>query len=106
MSHLIKRPQPVATMDPWQVIRRPHVSEKSHDSVQALNTYSLEVDSRATKVDVREAVERIWKVKVLSVRSINVGGKKKRMGRRMGVGPDWKKAIVRLAEGQAIESMK
>lgn len=102
----IKRPQPVATMDPWVVIRRPHISEKSHDGIQQLNTYVFEVDTRATKVDVREAVERIWNVKVLDVRTINMLGKTRRMGRHVGKSRDWKKAVVRLAEGSGIDLMR
>ena len=102
----VKRPPPVATMDPWQVVRRPHVSEKSHDGVQHRNVYTLEVDPRATKTDIREAVSRIWGVQVLGVRTISVLGKAKRMGRKAGRAQDWKKAMVHIAEGQGIEAMR
>jgi len=102
----IKRPQPVATMDPFQVIRSPRVSEKSHERVQTQNTYTLEVDPRSTKTDIKSAVERIWNVNVLAVRTQNVAGKARRVGRRTRVLADWKKAMVRLAEGQAIDLMR
>jgi len=102
----VKRPPPVATMDPWQVVRRPHVSEKSHEGVQRRNVYTLEVDPRATKTDIREAVSRIWGIRVLAVRTVNMMGKAKRMGRRAGRAQDWKKALVKIAEGQGIESMR
>lgn len=102
----IKRPQPVATMDPWTVIRRPFVSEKSFAGIEKTNTYVMEVDMRATKVDVREAVEKIWNVRVVDVRTIHVMGKARRMGRKLGKSPDWKKAMVRLADGQGIDLMR
>ena len=100
------RPHPEPVMDPFQVIRRPHVSEKAHALVQERNTYVFEVDARATKVDIKNAVQKIWNVKVEAVRTISQKGKAKRFGRFAGKAPDRKKAIVRLAEGQGIDALR
>lgn len=67
------------------------------------NQYIFEVVPEATKPDIRHAVEDIFKVKVLSVRTMNVLGKVRRLGRSVGKKPDWKKAIVTLGEGQKID---
>jgi large subunit ribosomal protein L23 len=67
------------------------------------NKYAFEVDPRANKIEIEKAVEKLFKVKVLTVRTMNIAGKKKRVGRVMGRKSDWKKAIVTLAPGQAIE---
>ena len=67
------------------------------------NKYTFIVPLKSTKVEVRQAVEQIFKVKVLAVNTIRVMGKVKRMGRTAGKRPDFKKAIVKLAEGQRIE---
>jgi len=93
-------------MEYHQVIRKPHTSEKSHDYVQALNTYVFEVAPAATKTEIRAAVEKVWSVKVESIRTINVPGKPKRIGRVAGHTRNWKKAIVRLKSGFAIEELR
>ncbi|MCC8109113.1 MAG: 50S ribosomal protein L23 [Planctomycetes bacterium] len=93
-------------MEPFRVIRRPHVSEKTTDLIQNLNTYVFEVDPEATKTDIREAIARIWDVNVVSIRIINVRGKARRMGRITGYSRSWKKAIVKLAEGDGIEVLR
>jgi large subunit ribosomal protein L23 len=62
----------------------------------------FEVAGTATKPDIKEAVEKLFNVKVLSVNTMIVKGKQKRVGRSTGFRSDWKKAIVRLAEGQSI----
>ena len=97
---------PQATMEPYRVIRKPHVSEKTTDLIQNYNTYVFEVDPEATKTDIREAISRIWNVTVKSIRIVNVRGKARRMGRISGYSRSWKKAIVRLAEGQGIEALR
>jgi len=61
------------------------------------------VDPKAGKIQIRQAVEKLFKVKVLSVRTMNVTGKKKRLGKFLGRKSDWKKAIVKLREGDRIE---
>lgn len=105
-SVLARSRVPVATMDPYKVVLRPHVSEKTHDLIQEANTYVFEVDKNATKSDIREAVAKIWNVTVISTRIVNVPGKAKRMGRLSGFSRGWKKAIVKLAEGQGIDVLR
>lgn len=105
-SVLARRRIPVATMDPYRVIRRPHVSEKTTDLIQNHNTYVFEVDPEATKTDISAAIANIWNVTVESIRIVNVRGKEKRMGRVVGRSPSWKKAIVKLAEGQGIDILR
>ncbi|MDD4091110.1 MAG: 50S ribosomal protein L23 [Smithellaceae bacterium] len=90
-------------MELHQVIRKILLTEKSNLDREAANKYHFEVDRRANKVEIGQAVEKLFKVKVTEVRVIHVLGKKKRMGRVMGKKSDWKKAIVTLAEGSRIE---
>jgi large subunit ribosomal protein L23 len=90
-------------MDLYSVIRRPLVTEKSTIARGEANKYIFEVDRRANKVEIEKAVEKLFKVKVLDVRTLNMLGKKKRVGRTVGRKNDWKKAIVTLAPGQTIE---
>jgi large subunit ribosomal protein L23 len=85
------------------VIRRPLVTEKSTIQREEKNVVAFEVDRRATKIDVKRAVETQFKkknVKVEEVRIANVRGKFRRQGRTQGKRPDWKKAFVRLREGE------
>ena len=89
--------------EPQSVIRRPLVTEKSTRQKEAGRQYAFEVDPKANKVEIEHAVERLFKVKVLHVRTTNVLGKIKRLGRRYGKRPDWKKAIVTLKEGDRID---
>jgi len=90
-------------MDFYQVLKRPLVSEKSTKQKEQSNQIVFEVDRRANKVLVRNAVENIFKVQVIDVQVVNVKGKERRLGRNVGRKPDWKKAIVRLAPGENIE---
>jgi large subunit ribosomal protein L23 len=90
-------------MDSYQVLKRPLVTEKGTKQKEQANQIVFEVDRRANKILVRNAVENIFKVKVLGVKVINVKGKERRMGRNVGKKPDWKKAIVRIAPGETIE---
>ncbi len=90
-------------MDLYAVIKRPLITEKSTIVRDEGNQYIFEVDRRANKVEVRKAIETIFKVKVLDVRTMNILGKKKRQGRTVGKKSDWKKAVVTVAPGQAIE---
>jgi large subunit ribosomal protein L23 len=86
-----------------QIIRRPLVTEKSTQQKEANRQYAFEVDRSANKIEIQSAVERLFKVKVLQVRTCNVLGKIKRLGRRYGKRPDWKKAVVTLKEGDRID---
>lgn len=86
-----------------EIIRRPLITEKSTQQKEENRQYVFEVDPRANKIEIKEAVEQLFKVKVLKVRTLNVLGKIKRLGRRYGKRPDWKKAIVTLREGDRID---
>lgn len=84
------------------IIRYPSITEKNTGLREAQNKYVFEVLREATKPEIKEAVEKIFNVTVLSVNTILVKGKKKRMGRHVGYRSDWKKAIIRIQEGQTI----
>ena len=83
-----------------KVIRRPLITEKSTMLREGTNVLAFEVDRSANKIDVKRAVEELFKIKVAEVRLFNVRGKMKRMGRNVGKRPDWRKAYVRLKEGE------
>lgn len=85
------------------VLRRPLITEKSTMAKELDNQVVFEVDRRATKIEIRKAVETIFDVKVLQVRTLNQKGKSKRMGKYLGKRSDWKKAYVTLAPGQSVE---
>ena len=84
------------------VIIRPVVSEKSYAGIEQ-STYTFLVDPRANKTEIKEAVQAIWNVQVVSVRTLNRRGKVKRRRFTLGKRPDQKRAIVTLAEGDRIE---
>ena len=89
--------------EPQKIIRRPLVTEKSTRQKDEGGQYVFEVHRDANKIEIQSAIERLFKVKVLQVRTSNVMGKIKRLGRRYGKRPDWKKAIVTLKEGDRID---
>ncbi|OGP70764.1 MAG: 50S ribosomal protein L23 [Deltaproteobacteria bacterium RBG_16_50_11] len=86
----------------FQIIRRPLVTEKSTRQKEA-NQYIFEVMREANKVEIQKAIEKLFKVKVLQVRTSNVLGKMKRQGKKYGKRQDWKKAMVTLKEGERID---
>jgi large subunit ribosomal protein L23 len=88
--------------DPRDVILAPVVSEKSYALLDT-NAYTFTVHPQANKTEIRQAVEAIWDVKVVSVNTLNRKGKSKRFRFTMGKRPDTKRAIVKLAEGDSIE---
>ncbi|AGA67980.1 ribosomal protein L23 [Desulfitobacterium dichloroeliminans LMG P-21439] len=88
--------------DARDVLKRPVVSEKSVGLIEE-NKYSFLVDKAANKIEIKAAVEKMFKVKVLDVRTLNVDGKKKRVGKYVGKTADRKKAIVTLKAGDRIE---
>jgi large subunit ribosomal protein L23 len=90
-------------MNPSDVLKRPLITEKATLQKSMTNTVSFEVDRRAKKKQILEAVEKLFKVKVVDVRTMNVSGKVKRRGRTVGLRPGWKKAIVTLKVGEKIE---
>jgi len=85
------------------IIRRPLVTEKVTRLQEKVNQYAFEVDPTSNKIQIKKAVEERFKVKVTQVRTLNVSGKIKRLGRFTGRRPDWKKAIVTIAVGQKID---
>jgi large subunit ribosomal protein L23 len=90
-------------MDIYQVIKKPLITEKGNAQKEQLNQITLRVDRKANKVEIRRAVETLFKTQVLDVKTMNVKGKKRRIGRNVGKRPDWKKAVVKLAPGKTIE---
>ena len=90
-------------MNLHSIIRRPIVTEKSTIGREEQNLVTFAVDPRANKHQIRQAVESLFDVSVVDVRTMVMPRKKRRMGRFVGERPRWKKAIVRLAEGQSIE---
>lgn len=86
----------------YEVLRRPIVTEKD-TFLKRWNQYAFEVAREANKALVKEAVEKAFNVKVASVNVMTVPGKMRRRGRHRGMTPSWKKAIVRLKEGQKIQ---
>lgn len=90
-------------MDLHEVIQRPIVTEKSAIAREEANIATFRVDPAATKHEIRRAVEMLFEVKVEGVRTMNQPGKKKRVGKKIGRKPSWKKAIVELAPGHTIE---
>jgi large subunit ribosomal protein L23 len=85
---------------PHAILRLPVITEKSTFQKEKLQTLTFRVARRATKIDIKEAVEHVFKVKVASVRTANFHGKIRRQGRYAGRRPDWKKAYVTLKKGE------
>ena len=85
------------------IILAPVVSEKSYDLIEHNNSYTFEVDPRANKEEVRDAVETVFDVKVLRVNTMNRKGKTKRYGYKLGKRKDIKRAVVTLLEGDSID---
>ncbi|HEX4772140.1 MAG TPA: 50S ribosomal protein L23 [Bryobacteraceae bacterium] len=89
-------------MNVYDVIRRPVITEKGHTKREEEATLCFEVHPQANKIEIRQAVETVFKVKVAVVRTSNTAGKLRRRGRFSGYASDWKKAYVRLAAGQKV----
>ena len=89
-------------MEARDILIRPKITERTTE-LMAEGKYVFVVDKRANKIQIADAVEEVFKVKVEKVNTVNVKGKKKRMGRTQGKRPDYKKAIVKLAPGETIE---
>ncbi len=90
----------------YDVIKRPMITEKGTKLKEAQNKIILKVDPDANKLEIKKAVETVFKVKVKDVATMNYKGKNKRLGLRQGVRSDWKKAVVTLAEGEKIEYLE
>ncbi|MFO8144708.1 MAG: 50S ribosomal protein L23 [Candidatus Syntrophosphaera sp.] len=87
---------------PRNIVISPIISEKSEHRVLNNNTYTFKVSINANKIEIKHAIEKIFSVKVLDVNTIRMLGKPKSLGRYNGKRPDWKKAIVKLREGDKI----
>ncbi len=90
-------------MDPHQIIIRPVISEKSYNLIESEGQYTFQVDRRANKNQIKRAVESAFDVRVQKVNTVNVRSKPKRQGLTRGRTAAWKKAVVKLAEGDRIE---
>lgn len=83
-------------MKEYDIVVRPIITEKGSLLKDTANQYTFEVQRDANKIEIKKAVEKLFKVKVVSVHVSNMEGKKKRVGRFTGKRPDWKKAVVKL----------
>jgi large subunit ribosomal protein L23 len=90
-------------MDPHQIIIRPVISEKSYNLIESEGQYTFQVDRRANKNQIKHAVESAFDVRVQKVNTAHVKSKPKRQSLTRGRTPTWKKAVVKLAEGDRIE---
>jgi large subunit ribosomal protein L23 len=90
-------------MMPQEIIKRPLITEKTNIQKEMSNQLSFEVDRRANRIEIKRAIEDIFKVKVAAVRTLQVTGKIKQRGRIVGKRRDWKKAIVTLRPGERID---
>lgn len=88
----------------YEIIKAPIITEKSSQLIESENTYTFEVDKRANKIEIKNAIEEIFKVDVLRVNTLNVKRKFKRMGQHEGYKPAYKKAMVTIADGQKIDA--
>ena len=89
-------------MNRFEIIKRPLDTEKLDRMRDRENKFAFEIDMKANKTEVKQAIEQLFKVKVLDVKTAIVRGKFRRLGRTQGQRPNWKKAIVTLKEGDAI----
>lgn len=87
----------------YDIIRRPILTEKTNIQKELSNQVTFEIDPNANRIEVHQAVEKIFNVKVANIRTMNVSGKVKRRGRITGKRRNWKKAIVTLMPGERIE---
>jgi large subunit ribosomal protein L23 len=90
------------TVDHYSIIVRPVITEQGMHAASK-GTYSFEVNRKANKSQIKNAVEKIYSVKVLKVRTANIQGKCRRRGRTMGLTPSWKKAVVSLSPDDHID---
>ena len=88
---------------PYEVVLKPLLTEKGTRCKEEANQYLFQVAKGANKVEIKQAIEQLFKVTVLEVRTLHVQGKVKRLGRFQGRRPDWKKAIATLKQGDSID---
>jgi large subunit ribosomal protein L23 len=87
----------------YDLIKRPVITEKTNIQKESYNQITFEIDRRMNRVEIKKAVEDIFKVRVAAVRTMQVKGKTKQRGRIIGKRRDWKKAIVKLMPGERID---
>lgn len=94
-------------MNPYEIVRRPRISEKTVHLQNKFSAYTFEVHPGANKIQIKEAIKALFKVDAVSINTMNCRGKDRRMrnNRQPGVTAAWKKAIVRVADGQKIEGV-
>jgi len=92
--------------DMFSIIKKPCLTEKALGLQEINNQVVVKVDPRANKIEIKDAVEKLFSVKVAKVRTANMHGKKKRVGKNFGHQSDWKKAIVTLEEGNKIDFLE
>ena len=97
------RIEQVFSVEDYNVVIKPLVTEQGMHFANTRNAYSFEVNKKANKIQIRNAVERLYSVKVLGVRTANVRGKPRRRGRHFGLTRSWKKAVVVLGEDYHID---
>ena len=90
-------------MNPFQVIKKPLITEKTSLGKDENNLVAFVVDRAATKIEIKQAVERFFKTEVKGVNTLTVAGKKKRFGKHEGKRSNWKKAYVTLKEGSSVD---
>ena len=90
-------------LSPQDIVLNPVITEKTLRMAERTNAYTFRVRPNANKVQVRDAIERLFNVTVVSVRTQNYIGKFRRVGRYVGTTPNWKKAVVKVKEGDTIE---
>ena len=90
-------------MDYYQIVKRPLSSEKSVGDRETSNAYHFEVDKRVNKIQVKEAIEKLFEVSVMAVRTLNRVGKTRKYKNKIYKTSGWKKAIVTLKEGDRID---
>ena len=90
-------------MMPYEIIKRPLITEKTNIQKEIANQLTFEVDRRANRIEIKQAIEAAFKVRVAKIQTTQVRGKAKRRGRFVGKRRDWKKAIVTLMPGERID---
>lgn len=88
----------------YDILKAPIITEQSTKLIESQNRYTFKVDLKANKIEIKNAVEKIFNVKVLSVNTVNVLPKYKKVGKYEGLKSAYKKAVVKLAEGQKIDA--
>ncbi len=89
--------------DLYRIIKRPLITERGTHLREKENKYFFEVAKRANKLEIKRAIESLFRVHVTSVHTISLRGKEKKVGRFAGKTPDWKKAVVTLKQGDSID---